>query len=424
MSPMVNQRYDLAIRAVLCGTSMGRPLTAVAVQRIIGDDDLSGFLGYVPESPVGRFFRLLSDGRSMMMGVSSRALLAADSTVSDQALAVFLYILKNYQDNSMPVPRASVVEHFVSSERSAARSVGRAIEDLKRVCWIDEVATRGSAEDRSGYAYMPTAAGAQSLGPKFLGKVIAASQGREFKPKDVATFFQTALAAVAKPEYLPMTLFDFAGPEPKYERAIRKVIIGTASGRPPTMRAVLRDLGEDSFAGLQEYWLGAGLDGYLRLTIYDNRVMVLVDSEKAFQAGAGPLTAAAVAVAAYAWHLEKATRRWVTRHELMPLVVGRVKEPAKNLSRALNLLWRKGWMERKPDGTGLRMTAAGKACLALALDLRLDCNVPAMLDEFVETSFAPLLAAGETSAAGAIENGDPAGDDPDDETGDEPHDPA
>jgi hypothetical protein len=181
-----------------------------------------------------------------MMGVSSRALIGDESTISDQALAVFLYVLKSYQDNSMPVPKASVVEHFVSSERSAARSVGRAIEDLKRVCWVDEVAAGGTAEDRAGLSYIPTAAGAQSLGPKFLGKVIAASHGREFKPKDVAEFFQTRLGPTAKPEYLPMTLFDSAGLEPKYDRVIRKVIIRTASGRPLPVKAVLKDIGEDS----------------------------------------------------------------------------------------------------------------------------------------------------------------------------------
>jgi hypothetical protein len=417
MTRMFNERYDLAIRAVLCGSSTGRPLSVTAVQRLIGDDDLSGFKGYVSESPIGRFLKLLSDGRSLMMGVSSRALIGDESTISDQALAVFLYVLKSYQDNSMPVPKASVVEHFVSSERSAARSVGRAIEDLKRVCWVDEVAAGGTAEDRAGLSYIPTAAGAQSLGPKFLGKVIAASQGREFKPKDVAEFFQTRLGPTAKPEYLPMTLFDSAGLEPKYDRVIRKVIIRTASGRPLTVKAVLKDIGEDSLAGLEEYWLGTGLDGYLRLTVYDKRVMALVDSERAFQAGVGPLTAAAVAVAAYVWHLEGSSRRWVRRGELMPLVAGRVKEPAKNLSRALNLLCRKGWTEPKPDGNGFRMTSAGRACLALALDLRLDCNVPAMLTEFVESSYIPALTVGETSATCDIEESDY-------ETGDEPHDPA
>ena len=427
MSMLVNQRYDLAIRAILCGTSAGRPLTTAAVQRLIGDDDLSGLLGYVAQSPVGRFFTMLSDGRVMMMGISSRSLLAGESTISDQALAVFLYILKSYQDNSMPVARASIVEHFVNSERSAARSVGRAIEDLKRVCWIDEVGTGRSPEEKSGYAYTPTAAGLQSLGPKFLGKVIAASQGREFKPRDVAAFFQTAFAPSARSEYLPATLFDSAGPEPKYERAIRKLIIRTASGHPPTVRAVLRDLGVDSLAGLQEYWLGAGLDGYMRLTVFEDRVMVLVDAEKTFRVGTGPLTAAAVAVAAYAWHLQKSTRRWITRRELMPLVAGRVKEPAKNLARTLNLLWRKGWIERREGGDAFRMTAAGKACLALALDLKLDCNVPAMLDELVETRFRPLLATGEVSAAvsAAIsaEGEEPGVDEPRDE-GDGRHDPA
>lgn len=69
-------------------------------------------------------------------------------------------------------------------------------------------------------------------------------------------------------------------------------------------------------------------------------------------------------------------------------------------------------MERKPDGSGFRLTPAGKACLALALDLKLDCNVPAMLAEFVETSFVPLLAVGATSVADDAEGED------------EPYDPA
>lgn len=364
-----------------------------------------------------------------MLGVSSRALLASDSTLSSQALSVFLYILKNYQDNSMPVPRVSIVEQFVTSERSAARSVGRAIEELKRVFWIDEVATGRVEGERTGYAYVPTAAGVQSLGPKFLGKVIAASQGREFKPKDVAAFFQTGLTPAAKAESVRLTLFDALGTETKYERAIRKIITGTASGRPPTTRAVLRDLGEDSLKGLEEYWLGMGLDGFMRLTVFDNRVMALVDSERTYRAGTGPLTAAAVAVAAYAWHLEKTSRRWIPRSDLMPLVAGRVKEPAKNLARTLTLLCRKGWMEKQPSGRGYRLTSAGKACLALALDLSLDCGIPAMLEEFVEMNYSPALAACKVSASAAEDledlDDEPGSEDAEnDETGDEPRDPA
>ena len=75
------------------------------------------------------------------------------------------------------------------------------------------------------------------------------------------------------------------------------------------------------------------------------------------------------------------------------------------------------------------MLFRSKACLALALDLRLDCNVPAMLAEFVESSFIPALAAGEISATGALggddsDNEEPDREEPDYEIGDEPHDPA
>jgi len=422
MRAMVNPRYDLAIRSLLCGTSLGRPLSSNAVRRMIGDDDLSGFLAYVPSCPVGKFFKVLSDGRSIMMGVSSRALIAADSPLSGQSLAVFLYIWKSYNDNSMPVPRASVVEHFVSSERSAARSVGRAIEDLKRVCWIDEAAASSAADDRpgAGYAYIPTSAGAQSLGPKFLGKVIAESQGREFRPKEVSEFFQTP-SRDTKTEYLQVSLFEVAGPEPKYERAVRKIIVRTASSHPVTQTALMRELGEDSLDGLREYWVGAGLDGYLRLTLYNDRVMALVDSEKSYQAGSGPLTAAAIAIATYIWHLEKSTGRWVTRKDLLPLVLGRAKEPGKNLARTLTLLWKKGWVKRKPDA-GVRMTLAGEACLGLALDLRLDCNVPAMLNEFVESHLVPAIKTAQELAAAEIT--DEAAKGSDDEAGGEPDDPA
>ena len=66
---MYNPRYDLAVRAVLCGTSTGKPLTVSTVRRLIGDDDLAGFMAYVSQSPVGKYFKILTDGKYVMLGV-------------------------------------------------------------------------------------------------------------------------------------------------------------------------------------------------------------------------------------------------------------------------------------------------------------------------------------------------------------------
>ncbi|MGE5542414.1 MAG: hypothetical protein ACM3WT_05205, partial [Bacillota bacterium] len=79
MSSLYNTRYDLAIRAILCGTSTGNPLTRLAVQRLIGDDDLSGFFAYAESSTIGRWFRILTDGRFVTLGIASRALFAKES---------------------------------------------------------------------------------------------------------------------------------------------------------------------------------------------------------------------------------------------------------------------------------------------------------------------------------------------------------
>ncbi|NLA60243.1 MAG: hypothetical protein GX863_03960 [Firmicutes bacterium] len=410
---MYNPRYDLAVRAVLCGTSTGKPLTVSTVRRLIGDDDLAGFMAYVSQSPVGKYFKILTDGKYVMLGVSSRSLLAGDSPLSNQALAVFLYILKRYQDTSMPVPQMLIIEHFVSAERSAARSVVRAIDDLKRVSWIDESTVGGTAGQKQGYAYTPTAAGVRSLGSKFLGRVVSESQGRDFKPRDVSAFFQTSLS-VSKPEQEQLTLFDASTAEPKYERVIRKIITKTASGRPMTVKALLRDVGEESLEGLKRHWISAGLDGYLRLAVYNDRVMVVVDAERVYRAGSAPLTAAAVAVAAYAWRLEKQGSRWVSRAQLLPLFARRAKEPGKSLARTLTVLLRKGWMERRPGRDAYRITAVGKACVGLALDLKLDDNVLSMLEELAATWFEPALSA----------TGDTAFEELDEDTGDETDDPS
>lgn len=412
MRAMYNPRYDLAVRAVLCGTSTGRPLTVSAVRRLIGDDDLSGFMAYVPQSPVGKYFKILTDGRYVMLGVSSRSLIAGDSPLSNQALAVFLYVLKRYQDTSMPVPQTSIIEHFVSSERSAARSVGRAIDDLKRVSWLDELTFGRTADQKQGYAYQPTAAGVRSLGAKFLGRVVSESQGRDFRPRDVSAFFQTSFS-VTKPDQEQLTLFDASLSEPKCERVIRKIITKTASGRPMTVKALLRELGDESLTGLEEHWISVGLDGYLRLAVHKDRVMVVVDAERVYRSGSAPLTAAAVAVAAYTWHLEAQGRRWVSRAQLLPLFAQRAKEPGKSLARTLTSLLRKGWMERRTGKDAYRMTAVGKACLGLALDLKLDGNVPSMLEELVMTWFGPALAAtGNTAFAESDEDMGDETDDP------------
>ena len=148
-----------------------------------------------------------------------------------------LYVLKRYQDTSMPVPQTSIIEHFVSSERSAARSVGRAIDDLKRVSWLDELTFGRTADQKQGYAYQPTAAGVRSLGAKFLGRIVSESQGRDFRPRDVSAFFQTSFS-VTKPDQEQLTLFDASLSEPKYERVIRKIIT-SSFGRPMTVKALL-----------------------------------------------------------------------------------------------------------------------------------------------------------------------------------------
>lgn len=70
-------------------------------------------------------------------------------------------------------------------------------------------------------------------------------------------------------------------------------------------------------------------------------------------------------------------------------------------------------MERRHGKEAYRMTAAGKACLGLALDLKVDGNVPSMLEELVTTWFGPALAgASDISSAGRNEDMGVETDDP------------
>ncbi|MCR4397341.1 MAG: hypothetical protein NUV93_00030 [Firmicutes bacterium] len=419
MNGLYNVRYDLAIRAILCGTSTGNPLTKLAVQRLIGDDDLSGFFAYAESSAVGRCFRILTDGRYVTLGIASRALLANESPVSNAALAVFLFIWKWRQDNCLPVPRTTIMEQFVSAHRSAARTVGRAIDELKRLFWIEEIGLDGGT-----YKYVPTAIGMQSLGPRFLSRVISASQGRDFKHSEVMAFFQVAasIAAVerglatsaatggpagrsAGRSLVPPTLFDCADADPKYERALRRVIVGTTVGRPPTVSAIAKMLGEDSLQGLYSYCSAAGLDRFFTLAESGKHVVAVVDASKVYQSGQGPIPGSAIAVAVYAWYLEESLSRPLSRDDLLPLMAGRAKNPGKSLARTITILEKKGWIRRKEGSGKFRLTPAGRQCLAFGLTLRPGPNAIEALREFVETNFAG-LETGTVSAEGLEESPD------------------
>jgi len=399
MSDLYNTRYDLAIRAILCGTGSGNPLTRVMIERLIRDDDLSGFFAYADSSTIGRWFRILTDGRLVTLGIASRALFARESPVSNAALAVFLFILKWNQDNSVPVPKTTIVEQFVSAERSAARTVTRALNELKRLFWIEETRLEGGAT-----RYVPTPIGVQSLGPKYLQKVIAASQGREFKQGEVKAFFQVTGSRskrdVQRDSAAPLTLFDYADSDPRYERALRRVIVGTTVGRPPTIASIVKMLGEGSLDGLYSYCAGTGLDRFLRLAESGKHLVAVVEASKVFQSGQAPLSAKAVAVGLLAWYLEKNLNRPLTRGDLLPLMVDRAKHPRMALSRILTTLEKKGWLSRNEDSGKFRMTPAGKKCLALALTLRPGPDVGDALDEFVESHFAEVAVCAAVDREG------------------------
>ncbi|NPV70504.1 MAG: hypothetical protein HPY55_07670 [Firmicutes bacterium] len=417
MNGLYNVRYDLAIRAILCGTSTGNPLTKLAVQRLIGDDDLSGFFAYAESSTIGRCFRILTDGRYITLGIASRALLAKESPVSNAALAVFLFILKWHQDNSLPVPRTTIMEQFVSAERSAARTVGRALDELERLFWIEETGLEGGT-----YKYVPTPIGVQSLGPRFLSRVISASQERDFKHGEVMAFFQVAASGAAASERRqsssPLTLFDYAEADPKYERALRRVIVGTTVGYPPTVTSIVKMLGEDSLQGLYSYCSGTGLDRFLRLAESGKHLVAVVDASKVYQAGQGPVPGSAIAVAAYAWYLEERLSRSLTRVDLLPLMTGRAKNPRMTLARTLTVLEKKGWIRRKEDSGKFRMTPAGKQCLTLALSLRPGPDAGSLLREFVETNYAGLeTCATAYATAPAQDDRGPADHDADEHPG-------
>lgn len=403
---MHNDRYDLAIRAVLCGTSLGRPVTRATVERIIGDSDLTGFFAYMESSSLARHFRMLNDGRYIIMGVASKELPAKETPISNSALTVFLFILKWNQDNSMPVPKAAVTEQFVSSERSAARVVDRAISELKGMFWIDErqsYAVSSGLPVRAGqislgtrpgrtYTYVPTSLGIQSLGPKFLQNVVTASQGREFEPSEVSAFFQTAREAPYRQTPALPTLFDSLDPDPRLERAICKVLSGTAAGKPPTMQSLQRSLGKNALSLLESYCLNQGLDRFFTLKLSGGRVVALVDASGVYQAGSGPVTDTAVALAVYIWYLEE-TSGTVTRADLLPLMVERSKDPGKFLSRTLTLLEKKGWIIRRSGlrRNRIRMTPAGKMCIALALNLEPGPGIESLLKEFVQENYSEAL---------------------------------
>ncbi len=398
---MYNDKYDLAIRAILCGTSLGKSITQSAVQRLIGDDDLTGFFSYIRSSCLGRYFRVLADGRTVTLGIASRELISRESPISAQAIAVFLFVAKWRQDNSIPVPKSVIIEQFVSAERSASRSVARALDELERLYWVDKSQFDGQ------YTYEPTPVGMESMGPVFLQKIVSESQGRDFRPAEVAAFFGSGRREDRKQVVLPPSLFDFSGPEPKYEKLIRRVIVGTACGRPPTVASALRSLGEDSLNGFESYCLGQGFDRYFRIKVSDDRVVALVDASRVFQAGLNPVTSAAVALAAYIWYLCESGRRRLNRSQLLPVFTGRVKGPSRFLSRTLSVLAKKGWISISRTGR-LGMTPAGKMALSLALNLRPGPEIVDHLREFVEVNFEQVLAMDQVSATDAEEAGDEA----------------
>lgn len=381
-----NYRYDLALRAVLCGTSSGRPVTKSALARLIGDDDLSGFFSYAEASAIGRHFRLLTDERYVSLGMASRAMLSRESPVSNAALAVFLFILKWYNENSLPVARLTIVEQFVSSERSAARTVARALEELERLFWIDQATSDGGS-----HRYIPTRIGIQSLGPRFLGRVIATSQQREFKPDEVEAFFRAATKPERPsgcPPQVLQSLFDFVSTDPRYERVLRRVIIGTTVGRPPTVASVTKSLGEDSLQGLLSYCSSTGLDRFFSIVEAGAHLVAVVEASRVYKAGLGPVPGSAVALAVYAWHLEKTLGRALTRQDLLHAVKGRVRRPTMHLGQTLSRLLRKGWLRVRGSGR-FTLTPAGKQCLTMALHLRTQSDADAILGEIASTHFGP-----------------------------------
>ena len=256
------------------------------------------------------------------------------------------------------------------------------------------------------------------MGPVFLQKVVSESQGRNFKPAEVVAFFGSGRREDRKQVILPPSLFDFSGPEPKYERLMRRVIVGTACGRPPTVASALRSLGEDSLAGFESYCPGQGFDRYFRIKVSDDKVVALVDASRVFQAGLNPVTSASVALAAYIWYLCESGRRRITRSQLLPVFIGRVKGPSRFLSRTLSVLKKKGWVSITRTGK-LRMTPAGKMALSLALNLRPGPEIVDHLREFVEINFEQVLSIAQVSATEAGEMDDEVVDDAMDETANE-----
>ncbi|MEW6523873.1 MAG: hypothetical protein AB1445_09970 [Bacillota bacterium] len=376
-----NPRYDLALRALLCGTSSGRPTTRARVEQLVGDSDLDGFLAYTRSCVLSRYFTVVEDGHYLTLSLASRELLQEDSPVSGEMLAVFLFIWKWHQDNAMPVAQGTVVEHFVGASRSASRSVRRAIDQLAALKWIDEVT------GTQGRTWVPTRSGTGAMGQRFLALVVESSQGRPFSTREVLDFFGVSTPS-GSTHVPPLTLFDTPAGHARYDRALRRIIVGTATGRPPTLAAVARITGDPDTTGLAQYAATLGLDRFFRLAVHDRYLLALVEASELYSQNVAPVRATALTLAAYTWYLEEFHGRPVRYDQVEPLFVDRVAKPLRQVALAVGVLARRGWVKQPRGRKVFSLTPTGRECLGRALGLRPQDDHREALREFAEIHFA------------------------------------
>lgn len=350
-----SDRMDRGVRAVLAGTSSARPLGQSALLRLIGEEDLELFLPYVDRGALGRLGRILSDGRQVVFAVQTREIDPDEPQVSGRALAVFLYIWKWTTEYALPIPHQTLVEAFASGHRSASRLVRSALQELARLCWVEEVAGVG------GTAYRATRVGIGSLGPRFLKGVITRSQGREYRPAEVRSFFGLPEGEDDTPPP-PVSLFDFAAPHPRYDRALRLILRGTGAGSPPTLNRVLRVVGEESLDGLERYLVTAGMDRFFHLVQDGKYVVAIVPAASLYASGSAPLTAVLCVLAALTWWWELEYGQPVPFPALVKVAGSSFRDPRRTVRRYLTMLEKKGWVERARGGS-YRMTPVGRAAL-------------------------------------------------------------
>lgn len=358
-----SERMDRGVRAVLAGNSSGRPLSRRALLRLLGEEDLDLFLPYVERGALGRLGRILTDGRHVVFAVQTREIDPDEPQVSGHALAVFLYIWKWTSEYRVPIPHQKLVEEFTAGHRSASRLVRRALEELERLCWVEE------APGAVGSAYWPTRVGVGSLGPRFLRGVVARSQGREYRPAEVRAFFGLPEEQDSPPP--PVSLFDFAAPHPRYDRALRLILRGTGAGSPPTLNRVLRMVQEESLDGLEQYMVTTGMDRFFHLARDGKHVVAVVPAASLYASGSAPMTAVLVVLAVLTWWWELEYDEPIPFAMLTNVVGAGFRDPGRTVRRYLTVLERKGWVERARGGSrgstvrggSYRTTALGRAAL-------------------------------------------------------------